>query len=67
MFKIRRGTTLKKGDPVFIRGEHLSGTIYETHKNDVEVNVITGGVEERRHFSYEVIERLLTLDEMATD
>jgi hypothetical protein len=65
LFKIRRGTTFKKGDPVFIRGEHLSGTIFETHKNDVEVSVITGGIEERRHFSYDVIERLLTLDEMA--
>jgi hypothetical protein len=65
IFRGRTRPALKKGDPVMIRSEQLSGTVYETHKDNVEVRIVAQGVEERRHFTYEVVEKLLTLDEMA--
>jgi hypothetical protein len=57
--------TLKRGDHVMIPSQHLSGTVFETHKDDVEVRIVAEGGEERRHFTYDEIEKLLTLDEMA--
>jgi hypothetical protein len=63
---LSRGTrgTLKRGDPVLIPTQHLSGTVFETYKDNVEVRVVADGEEQRRHFTYDEIEKLKTLDEM---
>jgi hypothetical protein len=65
IFRGRTRSTLRKGDPVMIRSQQLSGTVYETHRDDVEVQIVAAGGAERRHFTYDVVEKLLTLDEMS--
>ena len=54
---------LKLGDRVRIPGEELEGRVVGVHPHSVEVDVDIDGSRVRRHYAYESIERIRTLDE----
>jgi hypothetical protein len=54
---------LKLGDHVRIPGEDLEGRVVGVHPHTVEVELLADGKDERRHYGYESIERIPTLDE----
>jgi hypothetical protein len=54
---------LKLGDHVRIPGESLEGRVVGVHPHNVEVEVRIDGENQRRHFAYESVERIPTMDE----
>lgn len=54
---------LKLGDRVRITGEDREGRVVGVHPHNVEVEVLVDGKNERRHYAYESIKRIPTLDE----
>ena len=54
---------LKHGDHVEIPGDGLTGTVVAAHPHNVEVRVLIDGGEQHRHYAYEAVRRLPTLDE----
>ncbi len=54
---------LKLGDHVRIPGEDLEGRVVGVHPHKVEVEVLVDGNSERRHYAYESVVRVPTLDE----
>ncbi|HEY2476995.1 MAG TPA: hypothetical protein VGI19_19600 [Candidatus Cybelea sp.] len=57
------GAELKLGDRVRIPGEDLQGRVVGVHPHNVEVEVLVDGNNIRRHYAYESVERIPTLDE----
>lgn len=54
---------LKLGDHVRIPGENLTGRVVGVHPHNVEVEVEIDGQKARRHYAYESVNRIATLDE----
>ena len=63
MSRSQPNAELKHGDHVEIPGEGLTGTVVAAHPHDVEVRVLVDGGEQHRHFAYEAVKRVPSMDE----
>jgi hypothetical protein len=56
---------LKLGDHVRIPGDDLVGRVVGVTPHNVEVEVLVDGENVRRHYAYESVERIGTMDEVS--